>query len=199
MKMRWFTTLVIAGLLGGLAACGDDDESASEPSATSGSESAPPDSGFNVADVDFAQGMIPHHEQAVEMAAIALDAARQTSDDVVDLARRINAGQDPEIELMADWLSGWGQPLDMNEDDGHDMSSMDGMMTDEEMNELRAQNGESFNTLWLEMMMRHHEGAIAMAKTEQAEGSSPAALALAGQIISAQESEIVEITALLAS
>ena len=199
MKMRWFTTLVIAGLLGGLAACGDDDESASEPSATSGSESAPPDSGFNVADVDFAQGMIPHHEQAVEMAAIALDAARQTSDDVVDLARRINAGQDPEIELMADWLSGWGQPLDMNEDDGHDMSSMDGMMTDEEMNELRAQNGESFDTLWLEMMMRHHEGAIAMAKTEQAEGSSPAALALAGQIISAQESEIVEITALLAS
>jgi hypothetical protein len=65
---------------------------------------------FNDADVTFAQGMIPHHQQAIEMADIALDPATGASAQVRDLATRIKAGQDPEIQLMTGWLAAWGQP-----------------------------------------------------------------------------------------
>jgi uncharacterized protein (DUF305 family) len=186
--------VAVVGALG-LAACGSDDTASpatQAPAATTATGAV-----FNDADVTFAQGMIPHHEQAIEMADIALDPNIGASGQVRDLATRIKGGQDPEIALMTGWLTAWGQPLQMATDEGHEMSSMDGMMSTEEMDTLGTMNGAAFDTMWMEMMIRHHQGAIAMAQTVKAAGSSPDVLALSDQVIAAQQSEVTEMQALL--
>ena len=185
----------------GLAACGSDadhsDMSASANTTTATNVAAPTSADFNDADVEFAQGMIPHHQQAVEMADIALDPATGASDQVKDLATRIKGAQDPEIQLMTGWLTAWGQPLETDSSDGHDMST-DGMMSADEMGALGSAMGMEFDTMWQEMMIRHHEGAIAMAEDEKENGSYPEAIALADGIIAAQQAEIEEMNAALA-
>ena len=211
--------LALAGTLT-IAACGGDDDDAAgsdttpdvAPVATAPetslpaeitapADSAPTGSGdgaaFNDADVQFAQGMIAHHEQAIEMADIALDPTIGASAEVQGLATRIKDAQDPEIALMSDWLTAWGQPLQMDVSGGHDMSSMEGVMTAEEMDALGAATSAAFDTMWLEMMIRHHEGAIAMSETVKASGSNADVLGLAEQIITTQQAEIVEMQALL--
>lgn len=87
----------------------------------------------------------------------------------------------------------------MDTSDGHDMSEMEGMMSVEEMDDLGAATGEAFDTMWLEMMTRHHEGAIAMAETVKENGQNADVLALADQVIAAQQAEIDEMRALLES
>ena len=111
--------------------------------------------------------MIPHHEQAIEMAEIAQDPARQAGPEVLDLAARVKAAQDPEIATMTGWLTAWGQPVEMDTSDGHDMSSMTGMMSAEDMDAMATMTGPDFDDMWLTMMIEHHQGAIEMATTEQ--------------------------------
>lgn len=195
MQLRQFTVPVLAVVAAvTFAACGDDHSSMS----TSGSSGAsiPADADFNAADVEFAQGMIPHHEQAIEMADMALDPNVGASPDVVTLAEAIQAGQDPEIELMRGWLTAWDQPA-MEEMEGHDMSSMVGMMSAEDMDELGTLTGAEFDKAWLEMMIAHHEGAVQMAETVKADGKNADVAALADQVIAAQTAEIDTMTALL--
>jgi uncharacterized protein (DUF305 family) len=120
---------------------------------------------FNDADVAFAQGMIPHHEQAVAMAELALDPTSGAGPAVLDLAARIEAGQGPEIELMTGWLTAREQPLEMDMGHDHDMSAVDGMMSAEDMEALAAATGADFDRLWTEMMIDHHEGAITSKRT----------------------------------
>ena len=81
---------------------------------------------------------------------------------------------------------------------GHEMSSMDAMMTAEEMDALGTITAADFDRMWMEMMIRHHQGAIAMAQTVKAAGSSPDVLARADQVNAAQQAEIAEIEALRA-
>lgn len=193
MKARSLSILAAVSALM-IAACGKDDTASS---VTESPGSVAPDAAFNEADVTFAQGMIPHHEQAIEMADIALDPTVGAGEAVRDLATRIKGGQDPEIALMTGWLTAWGQSVQMDMSDGHDMSAMDGMMSVAEMDALAAATGVDFDAMWLSMMIRHHEGAISMAQTVKAAGFSAEVLALADQIIAAQESEIAEMRALL--
>jgi len=174
-----------------IAACGDDHGS------SKATIDVPAGADFNAADVEFAQGMIPHHEQAIEMAEIALDPTVGAGPEVLDLAARIQGAQDPEIELMTEWLTGWGQPIQMDMSDGHSMDDMEGMMSAEQMDALAAATGAEFDQLWLEMMIEHHTGAISMADTVKADGSNPDVLALADQIITAQRAEIEEMQQLL--
>lgn len=176
-----------------LAACGGSDSGGSSSS-----------SDFNDADVTFVQGMIPHHEQAVEMADLALKNA--DSEDVRALAEQIKGAQDPEIKSMKGFLEDWGkeESKDSGGMDGMGESEMGdsgstGMMSDEEMADLEAASGAEFDKMFLEMMMEHHEGAISMAETEQADGESSDAKDLAGKIIKAQKAEITEMKALLES
>lgn len=190
MKLRTLTLIATVGALG-LAACGNDDTASPSTGATQAA--------FNDADVVFAQGMIPHHEQAIVMAEIALDPTIGAGEQVRELATRIKAGQDPEITMMTGWLTTWGQPLQMDMGDGHDMSSMEGVMSAEEMDMLGAATGVEFDALWLEMMIRHHQGAISMSETVKAEGSNSDVLVLADQVIAAQQAEIAEMQALLGS
>ena len=81
--------------------------------------------------------------------------------------------------------------------DGHDMSSMDGMMTAEEMDNMAVMTGTAFDQTWLEMMIAHHNGAISQSETVKTKGSNADVLALADQIIAAQQGEITEMKALL--
>ena len=168
-----------------LAACGADDSATGTSAA------------LNAADIEFAQGMIAHHEQAIEMADIALDPKVGASAEVVDLATRIKAAQDPEVDLMTGWLTAAGEPVAMDAHAGHDMSSMAGMMTAEQMGGLASMTGAAFDRMWLEMMIAHHEGAIAQSQAAKADGSNADVLALADLIIAAQQAEIVEMRALL--
>jgi uncharacterized protein (DUF305 family) len=147
---------------------------------------------FNDADVTFAQGMIPHHIQAVEMAKLAGD--RAESQKVKDLAADIEAAQDPEIEQMTAWLEEWDQPMEM---DGMDSMEMGGMMSDDQMSALEDATGTEFDTMFLEMMIEHHEGAIVMAQDQVDNGKNAEAIALAEAIIEAQQAEIETMQELL--
>lgn len=181
-----------------LTACGSDGSPAAD---TTAATQAPSGSAvgttLNAADVEFAQGMIAHHEQAIEMAEIALDPSIGASPEVIDLATRIKGAQDPEVELMTGWLTAAGEPVALDESDGDGMSSMEGMMTAEQMDSMAAMTGTDFDQMWLEMMIAHHQGAIAQSQTVKANGSNTDVLALADQIITAQQAEIAEMQALL--
>ena len=195
--MKRLLLLLALATLAITAACGSDDNPTVE-SGGGGSEAAE----HNDADVAFAQMMIPHHEQAVEMAEMALD--NSESDAVRDLATRIKEAQGPEIEKMEGWLEGWDEPLEAD-GGGHSGMAMggessggEGMMSDDEMEEMKAASGEAFDKLFLKGMIAHHKGAVAMAEIELEDGKFPDALALAEEIINAQEAEIAEMEAILA-
>lgn len=148
---------------------------------------------FNDADVMFAQMMIPHHEQAVEMSEIALDPASGASAAIQDLAIRIRDAQDPEIELMKGFLATWGAPV--TPEDGVDHSSMmEGMLTVEELDELAGLQGSEFDKRWARAMIAHHKGAVAMAEDVLADGKNAETRRLAEEIIANQQAEIDELS-----
>lgn len=154
--------------------------------------SAPAAADHNAADTMFAQSMIPHHEQAVEMSDLML--GKQGIDaKVTELATRIKAAQAPEIEQMTAWLKSWNEPTGMA---GHDMS---GMMSDADLAKLKDAQGTEAAKLFLTQMIAHHEGAVMMAKKESSEGKNPDAIALSKQIVTSQEAEIQEMKVLLAT
>ena len=196
------TVLVVGTLL--LSACGGGSDADSSETASPGSVNAATTASFNDADVVFAQGMIPHHAQAVEMASIALDPQSGASAEIVTLASEIQGAQDPEIEMMTEWLHTWDQPMDMPGMAGADdmsgmegMEGMEGMMTEDQMASLASLSGIEFDKAWATMMIAHHQGAIMQAEAVKASGSDPAVLALADQIISAQQGEITQMEAML--
>lgn len=170
------------------------DHSASE---ASGADANAADA--NAADVMFAAMMIPHHEQAVEMADLVLG-KKGIDPRVVDLAERIKAAQAPEIETMQEWLDDWGMDPDdaMSGDDGM-MGHGDGMMSADDMESLEAANGDEASRLFLEQMIVHHEGAVDMAEAQVADGQNADAVALAESIIETQTDEIAEMKDLLAT
>lgn len=189
-----FVVVVAAGSV--LAACSDSSSHSSMSDVT-----IPASANFNATDVGFAQGMIPHHAQAIDMADMAI--ARSTNADVLALARQIKAAQGPEIDTMTSWLTSWGQPIpattgthDMT---GMDHMMMDGMMSQSDMTRLAGATGTAFDRMWLEMMVLHHEGAVKMAKQELADGKDAGAKRLAHAIIDGQTAEITTMNALIAA
>ncbi|MFE1922908.1 DUF305 domain-containing protein [Streptomyces asoensis] len=194
-----------------LAACGSGGESTGE--AGGGSGSAPASTGasadatagaHNAQDVAFAQGMIPHHRQALEMARLA--AGQASSAQVKDLAARVEKAQDPEIKTMSGWLTAWGEDVpaasgsaaeSMPGMDHSTGSGMPGMMDASGMEALEKASGAEFDTMFLTMMIEHHKGAVEMATTEKNKGAYRAATSMADAIITAQTAEITEMTKLL--
>jgi uncharacterized protein (DUF305 family) len=181
-----------------LAACGNDSDSGSHSgghTAASASASASSSTGadaHNAQDVSFAQGMIPHHRQALEMARLA--AGRASSAQVKDLAARIEKAQDPEITTMSGWLTAWDEKVPSSGASMDSMPGMDhgsgsgmaGMMDPKDMTMLEKASGKDFDTMFLTMMVEHHEGAVKMAGTEQAKGSYGPAKSMAGDIVKGQ-------------
>ena len=196
-----------AGLL--LAACGTDDgmsgmghggtsaTTSVAPSApASGSAEATAPGAFNDADVMFAQMMIPHHEQALEMAKLA--DGRAEDPEVKKLVAAIERAQDPEIQKMKAWLKGWGKPESAGaghgSGGGHGMA---GMMSEQDMKDLAAVKGKAFDRKFAELMIAHHDGAVAMAKDEQKNGRNASAKKLADDVVRTQSTEIAELRKIL--
>lgn len=142
-------------------------------------------------DIAFAQMMIPHHEQAVEMADLALE--RQTSPEVQELAQQIKDAQDPEIEQMTGWLAQWGATTS---DEDH--SGMAGMVSDSDLAALADAQGAAFDEKWITLMIAHHEGALTMAQQVIGTTDEASVRTLAEAIVAGQTAEIAEMKALLA-
>jgi uncharacterized protein (DUF305 family) len=197
MKLRTLF-LIPAMLTAGLALAGCATGSG-ESTPTQSTVSSNVTEDFNTADVMFAQMMVPHHVQAVEMSDVIL-----TKDGidprVITLAQEIKAAQQPEIDALNGMLETWGipaAPMD-SMDMGHG-GQMDGMMTEEDMAALDATTGTEASRLFLEQMIVHHEGAIEMAQMEVASGINPDAVAMAQTIIDAQNVEIETMREILQS
>ena len=177
----------------GTAAREDPREDQGLPASATSAEQV---AAHNADDVMFAQMMIPHHQQAVELAAMVPD--RSTDPDVIALAAKIAGEQQPEINTMKALLLQWDvDPNEMSHESGHAGMAMAGMVDDATMVKLDNLKGTDFDTLWLQSMISHHEGAIAMAKTEIADGKSADMVTLAGSIVTAQQAEIDQMKQML--
>jgi uncharacterized protein (DUF305 family) len=178
--------LAVLTILGGCA--GDADGSADQPAAQT----------FNEADVKFAQTMIPHHEQAIEMSDIILSKSG-VDPEVTTLAQQIKDAQAPQMTTMTGFLAAWEQPLipDHSAEADEDHWDAEGVLTPEEMQELMATNGSAGQQLFLEGMIKHHEGAVTMVKDEIDNGENPDAVALARAINDGQTAEIKTMESLL--
>jgi len=174
---------------------GMDHGSATAPALSASAGTATPAVGpHNDADVMFAAMMIPHHQQAIEMADLVL-AKDGINTEVTDLATQIKAAQGAEITQMSGWLAGWGENPSPSMPMDHDMGG--GMMSQADMDELEKATGDEAARLFLAGMIEHHNGAIAMAQQEIANGQNPDAKQLAQDIIDAQQAEIVTMNRLL--
>ncbi|UBQ03980.1 DUF305 domain-containing protein [Curtobacterium sp. TXMA1] len=163
----------------------------------SASASASASSAHNDQDVVFAQMMLPHHEQAVEMSEVLLAKGSGVDPDVADLAEQITSEQSPEIHQLTTWLQNWGGPTGSEHaGTGH---SMTGMMSDADLEDLDQASAEDAGKLYLEQMIQHHEGAIGMAETEIDEGENDDAVALAKSIVQSQSEQITRMQDVLAS
>ncbi|MEU9399570.1 DUF305 domain-containing protein [Streptomyces sp. SID4985] len=182
-------TLSAALLLG---ACGGDRTDTGAHSAHGATATA---AAHNAQDVAFAQGMIPHHQQALEMARLAT--GRTDSAQVKDLAARIEKAQDPEIRTMSGWLKSWGEQAPMAGMDHSAHTGMSGMMGADDMADLEKKKGAAFDSAFLSLMIRHHQGAVQMATTEKDKGRYAPATKLAGAVIDGQSAEIAEMKKLL--
>ncbi len=183
-----------------LTGCASSSMSSAEMPAGQSSGSGAMVANGSDADITFAQLMISHHEQAVQMADMALQQAN--SSEVTDLATQIKAAQDPEIGQMRGWLQQWGAPEQMDGMDGMDHGAMGhgdtdsggqsagGMMSDADMGALGGASGADFDRMWLTMMIAHHEGAIKMAEQVKAESTNPDVTALADAVVAGQKKEI---------
>ena len=136
-------------------------------------------SNYSKADINFAEMMIPHHEQGLEMVALAQ--ANTTNPDILALADQIRGAQEPEIVLMKTWPG-----VDPSKHAGH---TMDGMLSKSEMEKLRSAKGAEFDRLFLEGMIKHHQGAIEMAKIVT-DSTNQSVMKLAEWIVTSQALEI---------
>src|SRR5664279_53484 len=238
---RRFLPLAAAGALTALtlAACGSSGSSGSTTASSTSSAPAPapatsgsPTAAHNAADVNFAELMIPHHQQAIEMATLA--GTRAANGQVKTIAERVRAAQGPEITTMTGWLTSWGQPTAVPSTTARPMGSTSGMggspvpgmtpdpmgstsgmggspspgmggttspygmMSDAEMGMLQGLTGSAFDREFLTMMIGHHQGAIALARTEKAAGQYRPATDLARSIETSQTGEVTEMQTLLA-
>lgn len=170
-----------------LSACGGSGPAVS----SEGTPSAVSSDDLNVVDEMFVEMMLPHHEQAIVMSAMALDPMVGARSEVVELARQITTVQEAEVAVLTDIASMMGTSGD---DHSH---MMKGMLSKEELDELATLRGAEFDRRWLEAMIAHHEGAIEMAEDVLRDGSNGQIRDLATNVVGTQQAEIDLMRALL--
>ncbi|GGF13357.1 DUF305 domain-containing protein [Williamsia phyllosphaerae] len=200
-RLRVAGVVFAAAAVMSATACATDGTTTATPTSAASSAATV----HNAADVTFSRDMIPHHRQAVEMAELA--PTRSSDPRVGQLATQIAAGQGPEIDELVGRLRSWGEtvPDDSSGDHSamdhsamdHSEGSMAGMMSASDMAGLAGLAGPEFDRKWLSMMIEHHTGAIAMARTELADGTDRDSKALATDIVAAQQSEIARMRSIL--
>ena len=190
------TVLVLAGCAPTDGTMPGMDHGPGGMTSTAPSQSA---AAFNAADEMFVTMMIPHHQQAIEMADLIL--GKDGIDErVVPLAQQIKDAQGPEIETMQGWLQEWGLPSPDPSMGGMDgMDHGDGMMSEEDMAALESATGVEATRLFLQGMIEHHNGAIMMAEMELSNGQNPDVLELAQQVIDGQKAEVTTMQEILDS
>ena len=144
---------------------------------------------YTKADVEFMQGMIAHHAQAIVMSRMA--EANGANPQVLKLSRKIDQSQVPEIIIMQNWLRRNGQ-VAPDTSSWHDVR-MDGMLTDEELKEMSEAKGVAFDRLFLNGMIKHHAGALKMVDDlfkSPGAGQEVDANVFANDVVTAQTAEI---------
>ncbi|MGJ9373245.1 DUF305 domain-containing protein [Nesterenkonia sp. CF4.4] len=221
--MRTRTSAAFIGafaLTAALTGCGPTEDPADDTPSDQEQAAEETSSDYNDADVDYISGMIPHHQQAVQMSEMMLE-KDDVEPEVQTLAEDIRDAQGPEIEQMESWLDAWGASdeasdhgdmEDMDHEDmgdGEDMGGeMDGdamggemghegMMSEDDLEQLDESTGTAASSLFLEQMIVHHEGAVASAEQHLQDGESPEALELSESIIESQQAEIEQMEELL--
>ncbi len=160
------------------------------------------DTRFSPADVKFMQDMIVHHQQAVDLAALV--EGRSNNSDIVAIAGRIDASQADEIAFMREWLAERGQPAAMQHHAGMDHAAhhlMMGMATPAQMAELGTLESTAFDRLFLQLMVRHHGGAIDMVETlhdQPGTAYDPVMFEFTNDLVKEQQAEIDRMNAILA-
>ncbi|WP_246149298.1 DUF305 domain-containing protein [Nonomuraea turkmeniaca] len=163
--------------------------------ATPGERIGQPPKAAVASDVRFAEAMIPHHRQALEMTSLVND--RTTTPVIRAVARSITAAQTPEIKAMTAWLTELGRQAPTGHE--HDQAASFGMATTQELNALRAARGTTFDRLFLQLMTRHHQGAVKMAGEELTNGRDQRMRMLAKDVYSGQSIEIARMNKALES
>jgi uncharacterized protein (DUF305 family) len=212
-RPRVITTVLLAAMGGACGATRGPDPAAA-PAAVRTGAAAPSVATAaaargHPADVRFMQRMMAHHAQALAMTALV--PTRSARDDLRRLAERIEVSQRDEIAIMRQWLESRGQPAPAADtaDASHDAAQhaavghaagMPGMLTPDEMARLTAARGAEFDALFLRLMIRHHEGALAMVAEllgSQGAGQDAAAFQFASDVDADQRAEIQRMRALL--
>ena len=165
---------------------GEDNKTLSPEEA----ESAIPKVKPNDADIAYVRDMIIHHQQALNMTALAPE--RAASAQLKGLADRISDVQGPEIGMMNRWLTSHDLPA-VNPGQDHAHSDMPGMATAEEMAKLAAASGPEFDRLFIDLMIRHHEGAIRMANDVKTKGVDVQVQEMADDVVAEQSDEIARL------
>lgn len=207
------SALAVASTLA-LTACGEATESGNTDATTSATSTATTtaettettmatteadgeiSADHNDADIMFAQMMIPHHQQAVEMSEMLL-AKEGIPAEVIEFTQGVIDAQGPEIDRMNTMLETWEEDPVTGDMGEMDHGGMSGMMSEEDMTALEDAQGTEAARLYLEQMTAHHEGAVDMARDEVTDGQNPQAIALAEQVIEDQEAEIAEMEQML--
>lgn len=195
-----FAAVVLAVVL---AACTSPADTAGDGKSDSQSTETPvitgEPAGFNADDIAFADNMIRHHKQAIELSKLVPD--RSTNPELVTLASQIAAVQQPEVNILNVFLVQWRENPEVgsSDTDGHagHGQSMQGMVDDATVSKLESLRGAEFDKLWLESMIGHHEGAVEMAKAEITSGRNVDAIAMAKTMVATQEAEIGQMNQML--
>jgi uncharacterized protein (DUF305 family) len=189
-SMRIAFVAVAACAIGLASACTSPDHHAATTSSAAGTEQAD----HNADDIAFAQSMVPHHEQAIEMAQMV--PTNTENQQLVGLANQVISTQVPEVQALRVWLMQW-QDASGHDPATHEGAPMAGMVSEATMDKLRTLHGADFDRLWLMSMIDHHRGAIAMAQQEVARGKNPDVIYLAKSIVTAQQAEIDQMNRML--
>ena len=193
LRCRFASFVVAAGAAVALSACGSQDSAgADQPKDMPGMSqpAAGTTASFNDADVAFAQMMIPDHQMTANMAKLAEKKA--SSQELKDLAGQMREGQSKAVDTLQGWLKDWGASAD------GEMSSMTmpGAMTAKDMDMLESMEGMEFDMMFAQMMIKHHEGSMQMAKDEQAKGASTQAKAMASDMVKQQQAQVKALRAI---
>ncbi|CRK58142.1 putative lipoprotein [Alloactinosynnema sp. L-07] len=208
-SLRHLVVSVLAAVIAlGISGCGDDVARPDNPVLQPGkpgedNKTLSPDEAVsaiptykpNEADITYVRDMIVHHRQAVEMTALVPQRGR--NEQVKGLASRISDAQQPEIEAMNRWLSTNFQPP-VDPGHGHVPADMPGMATPEQLAALKQASGAEFDKLFLQLMIKHHEGAIAMANKAQQSGADVKVQEMADHVVAEQGDEIRRMQTMLA-
>ncbi len=178
-----------------LTGCGSGDAPAGRTGTSAPGSPAASDQTHNDADIAFVTGMVPHHEQAVEMSDIIVGKGGGNPE-ILALAQQIKSAQAPEIEQMNEWLETWGVAPGDESQNGHGGHG-GGMLSPADVDKLRRATGAEAAELFLTGMIAHHEGAIRMARTELEQGENREAKELAQRIVDGQTAEIEQMRDLL--